>query len=132
MKAHFFKHVFIGLVIIAGFSAAVMLLWNFVVPSIFGLTTINFWQALVLLALARILFGGLGGKFRGGARGDDMHAHFHSHINPIREKWEKMTPEERKEFINKRHEFSRRGFKRGNFFDASCFDFDNEPKKENE
>jgi hypothetical protein len=44
-----------------------------------------------------------------------------------------MTPEERQEFIKKRHGFSHRGgFDRGDFFGAGRFDFDNEPKKENE
>ncbi|WP_435624232.1 hypothetical protein [Flagellimonas sp.] len=35
----------------------VMLLWNWLMPSIFGLTTIGYWQAIGLLALAKILFG---------------------------------------------------------------------------
>jgi ABC-type multidrug transport system fused ATPase/permease subunit len=96
MKAHFLKHVILGLIIVAGFSAVVMLLWNFAVPSIFGLTVINFWQALVLLVLARILFGNLCGRFKGGSE------NFHQK-NAIREKWMKMTPEERKEFLKKRH-----------------------------
>ncbi|KAA6313072.1 hypothetical protein EZS27_036098 [termite gut metagenome] len=131
MKVHFFKHVLLGLAIVAGFSAAVMLLWNIAVPSIFGLTAINFWQALVLLALVRILFGGLGSRFRDGIgiRGGGGFGK-----NPIREKWEKMTPEERTEFIKKRNEFGR-GFGHGyghDFFGARGFDFDNESKKENE
>jgi hypothetical protein len=126
---HFFKHVIVGLAIVAGFSAVVMLLWNALVPAIFGPAVINFWQALGLLALARLLFGGLGGMFRGSARGGDMH----SHHNSIREKWMKMTPEERKEFINKRHEHScRGGFNRSDFFGENRFDFDNESNKENE
>jgi hypothetical protein len=100
MRTHFFKHVLIGLIVIAGFSAVVMLLWNIAVPSIFGLTAINFWQALVLLALVRILFGGLGGMRAMGG--------FGSHgggfgKNPLCEKWLKMTPEERKEFVKNRH-----------------------------
>lgn len=45
--------------ILAGlvFTLAVMLLWNWLMPVIFGLTTITFWQALGLLALSKILFG---------------------------------------------------------------------------
>jgi hypothetical protein len=38
-------------------------LWNWLVPDIFGLRPIRFWEALGLLALSRILFGGFG---RGG------------------------------------------------------------------
>ncbi|GHU61764.1 hypothetical protein FACS1894123_01620 [Bacteroidia bacterium] len=96
MRTHFFKHVLLGLAAIAGFSAVVMLLWNALVPTIFGLTVINFWQSLGLLALARLLFGGFGGKgIHCGGGGFEK--------NPIREKWEKMTPEERKEFLKNRH-----------------------------
>ena len=38
-------------------------LWNWLLPDIFGLRQITFWQALGLLALCRILFGSVG---RGG------------------------------------------------------------------
>jgi len=37
-------------------------LWNWLVPSLFGLPQVTFWQALGLLALCRILFGGMGGR----------------------------------------------------------------------
>jgi hypothetical protein len=65
MKVQFFIRILTILAYIVGSSAVVMLLWNIAVPSIFGLTTINFWQALVIYLLARILFSG---KFRGGER----------------------------------------------------------------
>lgn len=94
------------LAIVAVFSAAVMLLWNWLMPAIFGLTTICFWQALGLLALCRILFGHKGRRHHfGGMR--------HHHHNPIREKWLKMTPEEQKEFLKNRrfgHRFRREFF----------------------
>jgi hypothetical protein len=38
-------------------------LWNWLMPGIFGLRLLTFWEALGLLALSRILFGGFG---RGG------------------------------------------------------------------
>ena len=38
----------------------VMHLWNWLAPALFGLRLITFWQALGLLALCRILFGGFG------------------------------------------------------------------------
>ncbi|MDR1879441.1 MAG: hypothetical protein LBQ78_00725 [Tannerellaceae bacterium] len=88
------KHVFLALAALVGFSAIVMVLWNLLVPDIFGLATVSFWQALGLLVLARLFFGRIGGKMMG----------MHGHHNPIHEKWMKMTPEERKEFIHKRHE----------------------------
>jgi hypothetical protein len=48
------------LIFLAVGPVIVMLLWNWLVPVIFGLKTIDFWQALGLLVLAKILFGGLG------------------------------------------------------------------------
>lgn len=44
----------------------VRLLWNWLMPSLFGLREITFWQGLGVLALCRILFGGcgLGGSSR--------------------------------------------------------------------
>ena len=40
----------------------VLHLWNWLLPALFGWRQITFWQALGLLALCRILFGGLGGS----------------------------------------------------------------------
>ncbi|MDR2057835.1 MAG: hypothetical protein LBP83_06075 [Dysgonamonadaceae bacterium] len=99
---HISWHLLLGLAAAAGFGAAVLLLWNALLPSIFGIAAIDFWQALGLLALCRILFGSFGGNrmFAGGGR---------FHKNPIHEKWQNMTPDERKEFI-KNHHFHR-GFR---------------------
>jgi hypothetical protein len=109
MKAvHIFWHILGGLAIAAGFSVVVMLLWNWLMPAIFGCIAINFWQALGLLALARILFGGLDKHWM-----DKAH-----HRNVIREKWLKMTDEERKEFMKKRHFHCHYGFGR-DFFQES-------------
>lgn len=71
---------------------AVMLLWNWLMPELFGLQSINFWQAAGLLVLCKILFGGLGGGHHHGHHG----CH---HGNKLRERWEKMTPDERKHII---------------------------------
>ena len=38
----------------------VLLLWNWLMPDIFNLRRLTFWEALGLLALCRILFGGFG------------------------------------------------------------------------
>ena len=53
-----------GLFIFIG-GEVVKWLWNWLVPPLFGLPMISFWQALALLVLCRILFGGFGMK--GGA-----------------------------------------------------------------
>jgi hypothetical protein len=38
----------------------VQLLWNWLMPMLFSLREVTFWQAVGILALSRILFGGLG------------------------------------------------------------------------
>lgn len=75
--------VFVIFVAIGG--QVVMHLWNWLLPALFGWREITFWQALGLLALCRILFGGSGGG--GIARSNSRRR--------VAERWEKMTPEER-------------------------------------
>jgi len=41
----------------------VKLLWNGLLPSLFGFPAVTFWQALGLLVLSRVLFGGFGHGF---------------------------------------------------------------------
>ena len=75
----------------------VMLLWNWLAPALFGLREITFWQAIGLLALCRILFGGFGlggGGHRSGRRGR-MEGRIRERMD---ERWEQMTPEEREKF----------------------------------
>jgi len=79
----------LGILAVAAFIAiggtAVMLLWNWLLPMLFGWKLITFWQAVGLLALCRILLGRHGGGFR----------RFSDRRREMRERWEKMTPEER-------------------------------------
>jgi hypothetical protein len=42
------------------FGLVVKLLWNWLMPALFGLGTITFWQAFGIVLLAKILFGGHG------------------------------------------------------------------------
>jgi MFS family permease len=42
------------------FGYIVQHLWNWLMPPIFGLTTITFWQAFAIVILCKILFGGFG------------------------------------------------------------------------
>ena len=111
MKKRNFGHAIMGLVVVAGFGAAVMLLWNALLPDILGTASINFWQALGLLAFSRILFSGMG-------VGAMKHLH-RKHHDSIHEKWARMTPEQRTEFIDKRKCF---GF--GKPFDKYRFEMD--------
>jgi hypothetical protein len=49
------------LLFVAAGGEIVRELWNWLLPPIFGWRQISFWQALGMLALCRILFGGFGG-----------------------------------------------------------------------
>ena len=66
----------------------VMHLWNWLLPPLFGWRLLTFWQAVGMLALCRILFGGVSGRgMRRSYSGRRM-----------AERWEHMTPEEREKF----------------------------------
>jgi hypothetical protein len=70
-------------VAVTALSFVTMGLWNWLAPAVFGGRTITFWQALGVLILSKILFGGFHGR-----RGGRMHW----------QRWEQMTPEEREKF----------------------------------
>ena len=77
----------------------VRLLWNSLTPPIFGWHEITFWQALGVLVLCRILFGGLGRH--GGPRGRrmDMRGRLADRMaDRVASKWQYMSPEERERF----------------------------------
>jgi membrane protein required for beta-lactamase induction len=82
------KILLIVLLVVPLFGFFLMLLWNWLMPAIFGLHAINFWQALGLFCLSKILFGNIRGRF--GSK-DAWRARL------IR-RWEDMTPEEREKF----------------------------------
>jgi len=62
-------------------------LWNWLTPTLFGWHLITFWQAVGLMVLGRLLFGG----FRHRPRGMPWR-------RKMMERWEQMTPEEREKF----------------------------------
>ena len=78
------------IVVVAGIllGFVIMHLWNWLMPSIFGLSAITFWQALGLFVLGKLLLGGFhrhhGGRPRWGRQ--------------MRERWDQMRPEERERF----------------------------------
>lgn len=69
-------------------SFVVMSLWNVLMPGIFAVRAINFWQALGLLVLSKMLFGGFRPHTGGNPRWRRR----------MLERWETMTPEERENF----------------------------------
>ncbi len=94
------RWIFLGPLAIGGLLLFVALggevvrqLWNWLLPPIFGWRQITLWQALGMLALCRILFGGFGGRGMSRSRFRD-----------------RMTPEDRERF--------RQGIRRRCGFDA--------------
>ncbi len=79
-------------VLVAG--AIVMWLWNWLMPTVFGLPAIGFWQAVGLLVLSKLLLGGFRGRGWGRRRG----GHFGPWRARMKERWANMTEEERAEF----------------------------------
>lgn len=61
-------------------------LWNTLMPAIFGLRAITFWQALGLFLLGRLLFGRFGGWGHRMRKARFVHG------------WKDLTPEERQRF----------------------------------
>jgi len=87
------RAIFIPIAIAAGvfiFGSLVMFLWNSILPVIFGISTITFWQALGILVLSKILFGGFGHGRGYSHSGYNWKGH-HIRLNP--EEREKMREE---------------------------------------
>lgn len=81
------KLVIVAIVAIPLIGFIVMSLWNALMPAIFGLPALGFWQALGLLILSKILFG----SFVGGG-------HHHHRHRVMHERWAAMSEEEREKF----------------------------------
>ena len=88
------KRLFFVPVIIAGFLVfgwAIMLLWNWLIPSIFHWSKITYFQALGLFVLSRILFGVF--NFRGSGNRKPPFAN-----SKFKEKFMDMNDEEKRAF----------------------------------
>ena len=76
----------------------VKLLWNWLLPPLFGWRLITFWQALGVLVLCRILFGRIGGRGYGGG---GMRRRMQERME---ERCANATPEEREKFRQRMRE----------------------------
>jgi hypothetical protein len=83
-----FKIGTIGITAVVVFGFVVMSLWNWLAPAVFGARTISFGQALGILILSKILFGGFRGRPGSGG-------HWRRRMSA---RWEQMTPAEREQF----------------------------------
>ena len=73
------------------FGFVVMSLWNAILPAVLGVKAITFLQALGILLLSKILFGGFGGKCGGASRHSGKWME-------MKEKFSGMTSEEKEKF----------------------------------
>jgi hypothetical protein len=80
-----------GTIAVTVFGFIVMGLWNAILPAVIGVKTITFVQALGILVLSKILFGGFGGG-RGRWRGSQAWK------EKMKQRFDTMTPEEREKF----------------------------------
>src|SRR3989338_5870538 len=62
----------VGLAILFGF--VIMWLWNWLMPELFGLPVVTYWQAVGLFILFKILIGGCVGHRSGGRHRHGKHA----------------------------------------------------------
>ena len=85
------KVIIFGTIAVFVFGQVVHYLWNWLMPALFHLPLITFWQALGVMALGWILFGGLRGREGWGHRGGRFGGAWQRRMQG---RWEKMTPEE--------------------------------------
>lgn len=91
-----------GGILLAGLMAflfgwVVMLLWNWLMPGIFGLGTITYWQGFGIFFLAKILFG-FGGEHSG-----NINKHKKKE-QPVRNKIHKEFDKDRRDEVKKEFE----------------------------
>ncbi len=91
--------IFFGTAFIILASFVTMWLWNWLMPAIFSLGTITFWQAAGILIFSKILFSG-------GCHGQQWHSerrkkYWHSRME---EKWHKIPKEKKEKIIQKMKE----------------------------
>lgn len=72
-------------------SYVVMLLWNWLLPQLLHVPTVDYWQAMGIFVLSKILFG-FGGK------GGPGSAPWMRRKQMMEERMRNMTPEERTQF----------------------------------
>jgi hypothetical protein len=74
-----FLRIFFGILFVSVISLVLMLLWNWLMPLLFGIKVINYLQAVGLLILSKILFSGIGMQHRNHDRKhEDWHRKFHA------------------------------------------------------
>jgi len=108
MKRTFWIRKVAGFILIAAaaivvFTFIVMTLWNNILTPVLNVHSVDFGQALGILILSKILFGG----FRGGGGWRGRGRYWNS---DMRAKWQNMSPEEQQKFKQEWRNRCGRGF----------------------
>jgi hypothetical protein len=72
-----------------------MLLWNWLMPVIFNLPVITFWQSFGLIILAKLVFGGMHPHHGRGCFNHKRHGRWH---RDFKSKYDSMSNEEKETF----------------------------------
>jgi hypothetical protein len=83
----------LGIGFLALLGLAVMLLWNWLIPDIFGLKQLNYWQAWGLLILCTILFKGMNFKDKSNSTDKKRRKQLRSYIKEEQENEENLSPD---------------------------------------
>lgn len=81
-------------ILIALYTWVVMLLWNEIMPDLIGAAKLDFWHAMGLILLAKLIFGFGGRSCRNKSHKKDWK-------HKLKHKMSTMSPEERAEFKSK-------------------------------
>ena len=95
-------HVAGGLILLAVLPLLVMWLWNALIPCVFAVSPIGFWQAAGLYLLARVLTCPLRARFDVDGSERRRHKRYWNRHQQLHEAMHGMSREERREFIRRR------------------------------
>ncbi|OHD09609.1 MAG: hypothetical protein A2086_14240 [Spirochaetes bacterium GWD1_27_9] len=88
----FVGKIFFGIILVIILAVVlgivVMLIWNYLMPDLFGLKQINYLQAILLVLLCKILFGNF------------HHKKYHDHHKKYHKFWDKKGENKCKDFVN--------------------------------
>jgi hypothetical protein len=96
------KFIAFGFLFVLGFGFLTMSLWNWLVPALFNGPIISFYQAIGLLILSKILFGGFKGRGgRCGGHWGGRHPRHEYWRKRMEERMSSMTEEEKEKMRNR-------------------------------
>jgi hypothetical protein len=99
--AMIFGMIVLGVGFVFGLIWVVMALWNWLMPAIFDISEITYWQAAGLLLLSKILFGGFCHKKKCGGHHCGGHHKGGHWKHKFKHKWGSMSEEDKRKWEEK-------------------------------